>query len=209
MKTYTKILGIFNAIILIVGIVALVAFTADEQDWLITSLFIIPIYLNAHYLIATRFGFKKHEPSKQTSIITISLSVLTLILVGIIPLTSWNSYKKITNELETSRDWGQDTTLYNIRTDLKTKLIDNQLNYVFKARFDKKRETPNIGTYIVKLYDADGFEIEDFEIKEWTGKMDSLATKQLGIDSFGKIYWSDWQSYREIDSYNVAVRWAD
>ncbi len=208
MKIYNKILGIFNALILLVSIVALVTFTVEEKKWLITSLFIIPIYFYSHYLIATGFGFKKYEFSKKTGTITIILSAITFVLVGIIPIISWQNYKEIKIELETTKDWGQDTTLYNIQTEiLKTKLVNNQLNYIFKARFDSERETPSIETFIVQFYDKDGFKLKTIQIDEWTTGYDSTTTKKVGITSHGQEYWNDEESYQEIFDYDVAIRW--
>ena len=101
----------------------LVAFTIEEEEWFITFLFLIPIYFYAHYLIVTKFGFNKNLITKKGSIVTIILSVITLILIGIVPLSTWNSYNNLTKLHKTSINWGTDTTVYNIRTNLKTKLI--------------------------------------------------------------------------------------
>src|SRR5690554_6863721 len=133
MKTYLKIIGILNGLILLVVVALLTYISVDKNgdERIVSLLLFIPAYFFLHYFIATRFGFSEKNNLKMPKWLFI-FSIITLIIFAINPMISgFDRIKDIKekNNLEKLVDWGSDTTAFNYVADLKTKYIDGEMQY--------------------------------------------------------------------------------
>jgi len=221
MKTYKRILGISSLIIVLSCTVALINLKfQNEIEWLTFFALLLPVYIIIHYLISSKFGFNETDKKQPFFIISSIVSIVALI---IIPLSIYiadareqrtikenerikqNELSETLEKLKLPIDLGKDTTVYNIECQLKTRYSNENLEYIFSAKY-LKNERPKIEAFLIELKDSSGFVISEILIDSWTNILDSDSKTQKGYTENNKIGFEDFKEYQRINTFDVAIR---
>jgi ABC-type transport system involved in multi-copper enzyme maturation permease subunit len=211
MKTYRKILGITSLLILLATVVFLVfQLLEDRISGLTFFLLLLPVYVLVHYLIASRFGFRSRFENQETFFVTSSLlSIFALILI---PLTIYffdnhenEQLREYSEKLEQPKELAAFTGMYNIECSLKTRLVDNTLEYIFSANY-QDAERPEIDSFKIELKENSGFMVDEFNIDTLIRVIDYESNTISGYTKKGKIPWKDPRKYEKIQLFEAALR---
>lgn len=221
MNTLKKILGISSLVIMIAVLLYLVKLLySDEIEWISFLALLIPCYVIFHYLISTKLGFDESNVYKQRFYV-IGL-IFSFILLVLIPFTVYFFEQKEAEELaeiqrqkeieyqnkiqslKEPKDLGKDTTVFNIECSLKTRFIDEKLEYIFTAKYLKERK-PEIRSFTIKLLEEYGFVVEKIVISDWTRMLDPDSEILRGYGKRGSIPFENIDKYGKITSYEVSI----
>jgi len=220
MKRYKGILGISSLIIVSSCTVALINLKfQNDIEWLTFFALLLPIYVIIHYLISSKFGFNETDKKQPFFIIS---SIVSIIAFIIIPLSIYfadtseqrsmkenerikqNELSKTIEKLKLPIDFGKDTTLYNIECQLKTRYANENLEYIFIAKY-LKDEKPKIESFIIELKDSSGFVISEILVDSWKNIIDSDSKIQKGFTENNKIGFDDFKEYQRINTFDVGI----
>jgi hypothetical protein len=212
MKTYKKILGIVSALIVASLTVLLVVDFIDEYyNWLEFFGLLVPIYIVGHYLIATKFGFEIGDNTKK-SFFVVSSSV-SIVLFILIPLTLFYLQNKEDKQeqarleiLKQPKVFANDTALYGIIYEFKTRYENENIDYVFRAIYPKSTKVPDITEYVIDLQDSSGFQVDKISINEWANLWDDKQDGRLGVSKAGKHSLPEKDKYERIHSFSVGIK---
>ena len=154
MKTYIRILGILSGIILL-GALIIVSVVAFIDEIYGLFVFIIPIFILFHFIIAYRFGFKETENKR----IFLIVSLLTLFTIGFTPSVIF--YKQV-QKPKKPITWTE-TYADSTKVVLRTRYKDDGVDYIFelwRVSTNFKRRT----IVEVDFMDRDGFKVKSFKI---------------------------------------------
>ena len=115
-----------------------------------------------------------------------------------------NELSKTIEKLKLPIDFGKDTTLYNIECQLKTRYANENLEYIFIAKY-LKDEKPKIESFIIELKDSSGFVISEILVDSWKNIIDSDSKIQKGFTENNKIGFDDFKEYQRINTFDVGI----
>lgn len=209
MKTYSKILGIVSALI-ILGILGVLIYamtyeSSSSGDKLIALSFLLPVYVLLHFLIIHRFGFNlnaEYTPAQKKTILIISIVTFTFLLS--IPLKTYLKSRELANReksFEEMKDLGSDSTAFNYYGQLKIKYVDRKIYYQLSVN-SKTPFKSNLTGFTVHLLDKDGFLIEEIAITDYSNLVEE--DKTYGIHSNANRY-MDLDNYSRIEKWDLLV----
>lgn len=210
MKTYSRILGVLNLVIVLSAIVFLIFVSVEgsSNDRVVSVALFIPVFLLLHFLILNKFGFNYNDESKDKYRNVLRVSSLLTLTLFFFPLRYvYETYKEndrieeLSNKFKVSQDWGKATTAYQGTGGLKTKYIDGNMHYLLQVTSKKLLEKGLYGVTL-KLLDEDGFLIEETYITEYTIVTDDGTPLGINVNSSIGMSVDD---YSKIGGYGISV----
>ncbi len=217
MKYIVRIIGI-----LMMGVLLFLTYIfikeSSDWDWEMYIVFIC-LVVGWLYSIGTKFGFhdQKKEINNFYKVTCVCLLVLSFGGVGNLIVQSYkkdqeNEKERVKDSIESAKlmeviDWGNDTAVFNIKCQLKTRFkkkwsTEGNMEYIFTSHFLKGKI--NVEKYIVNLRDKNNFKIKSFEITSRTDLWDGRKKQIGGAKAEGEINLSI-KDYKAIKYYDVSI----
>lgn len=175
----------------------------DKEAGFAILLILIPAYIIGHYVLLTRKGDDLlndlPENAKRSILYT---NIIYWIVCLIVPILISIYFLFQYREVDKGIKWRSES-LFGDNISLITK-YDNGIKYQLRVKFDEPKSSFS-KKYTVQLLDDDGFEIESFQIKDYTNIRDEKDNKIIGVTSDGSHWGVDFLEYLKIDDVDYSV----
>lgn len=212
MKQYSRVLGIVSFVTCI-GLFGLLVFglmqsPSEDEGWILILLS-LPLYSLIHFIILHRFGFNyKAEFTKPQNIAVVGLAlVFGFSFLFLIPsnIVKFNAALRENELLARPLKLGTETTAYGYSADLTTKYLNGKINYQFQTLSSDpfKKDRATIPTFTIKLYDVDGFFIDEIVISDYSRNVDRDGNV-TGISANSNKF-MDTEDYKRVAKWGLLI----